>query len=367
MQFYLIKILGIILVTMCCFVATCTDVKRQIIPNKLTFTTIAIGILLVSFYFFLKNDFNLWKYFISILVIYLISYILWRLGLWAGGDVKLLTAISTLLIPDFLDILPKFNIFGILFPFGTFPMGIPTLLVMFNSVVSVIPLVLVYVMIIILKNKRYLIRELAYSFNFKEVFLSLNSLAFSYSIISIINVSHVFMKIIFMITISFILFKVMKNDYILLLFTIMIIFQQLLIGNILFYITELILISVLFLIKNIYKKGIIKEVLTNKIPVFDLKEGMILQHPLYYKNDRYYFDKTSWYDFKDNKGKLICSNSAGGLTDKEVLLLKEIFDNSIISIKKSISFAPFVLVGLFITIIFGNTYQLFTFMLEMIV
>lgn len=364
MNLYLIKILGISIVTICCIIAAYTDVKSQIIPNKLTFTTITLGIISMSLYFALIKEFNL-SYYFSIIAVYVFSYTLWRLGIWAGGDVKLFTAISTLLVPEFLDVLPGYSLYGITLPFNLVSMRIPTFLVVFNSILSIIPIILIYVSVIIIKDKPYLKDKLIKSFNFKEVFLSLNSLIIAYTIISEISVHHLLLKIIFLIIISYIISKVMKYDIILMIFTITIIIQQMLTGNIMTYLTEFFLLSIVITVRNIYHKRIIKEVFTENIKISELEEGMILQYPLYYKDNAYYFDKSQWFDFKE-KGKLICSNNARGITNEEIELLKQTCSNSIISIKKGLSFAPFILSGLIITLIFGNTYQLLILIVGMI-
>lgn len=363
MNLYLIKILGIIIVTICCIIAAYTDVKSQIIPNKLTFTTLILGISILSIYYIFSKDFNP-AYYLSIILVYVFSYILWRLGVWAGGDVKLFTAISTLLVPEFLDVLPCYTVYGITLPFNLF-LRIPTLLLIFNSIISIIPVVLIYVSIIIIKDKPHLKDELIKSFNFKEVFLSLNSLIVAYTIISKINVYHPIIKILFLLVISYCISKIMKYDIILTIFTITLIIQQLFIGNIITYMIEFLIISLIITVRNIYKKRIFKEALTEEIKVSQLKEGMILQYPLYYKENQYYFDKSSWYDFKE-KGKLICSNNARGITTEEIQLLKENFVNSVISIKKGLPFAPFILAGLILTYTIGNTYQLLIYLAGLI-
>ena len=156
MNLDLIKILGILLVTMCCIIATYTDVRYQIIPNKLTFSLFLIGISIVTFYFYQTDSFNIF-YYCSIIIIYSFSYILWYLGVWAGGDVKLFTAISTLLVPEFLDIIPNYNIFNIILPVDLVSFKIPTLLLIFNSVFAIIPLLITIVIVKIVTDKHYLI------------------------------------------------------------------------------------------------------------------------------------------------------------------------------------------------------------------
>ena len=370
MILYYIKILGIIIVTVCCVIATYTDVKRQVIPNKLTFSTLFLGILLVSFYYYLINNFNIF-YYISIVIVFIFAYVLWKMGVWAGGDVKLFTAISSLLIPEFLDVLPNYMFFGMSLPLNVLNINIPTFLLIFNSVLSIMPIVLLIILSIIIKEKHYLIKELFDSLNFKEVFLSLNSLMIGYVIISSINVYSP-IKIVILIIVSLLISQIIKYDILLLIISLAIFIQQLLDANILLYLEELLIISLIVSIINIYKKGIVKEALTKNIDVNNLEEGMILSYPLCYRNNRYFFDKRGI--FKNIKDKLnnsdteeeICGIEAKGIDKKDIDLIKQIHYIKVVPIKRGLSFAPFILCGLVITFSIGNTVELIRILLELI-
>ena len=356
---------------MCCIIATYTDVKRQVIPNKLTFSTFIIGICLVSFYYFREGIINI-PYYLSILMVFLLSYALWHLGVWAGGDVKLFTAISTLLVPEFLDIIPRYTLFGITLPVGMSSVEVPTLLLIFNSVLSIIPIVVMIIIYTILKNKPYLIDDLKQTLNFKEVFLSLNSLTVSYILISQIDVHYTIIKIVFLVIFSYIISRIMKYDIILIIITLIILGQQLWTANILTYIEELIILTVIIMTKNIYTKGIIKEALTENILKTGLDEGMILSYPLYYKDNQYYFEKKGYLKrMKDQlknerTGKIICNTRASGLEMEDIFKIIEIDEIRTVPIKKGLSFAPFILSGLFITFLVGNTFAMITIVLELI-
>lgn len=371
MNLNLIKILGIFLVTICCIIATYTDVKRQIIPNKLTFSFFLIGISIVSFYFYLADDFNIF-YYCSIIIVYFLSYILWYFGVWAGGDVKLFTAISTLLIPEFLDIIPSYEIFNILFPVNLVSFKVPTFLLIFNSVLAIIPLVITLVIVKIFTEKHYLLNDLIKTLDFKEVLLSLNSLIISYNIIIGLNVYHTVLKIIILIFFAYLASSLMKNDIILILFSTVIFFKQLITNDLIFYFYEFMVLFFILTLKNVYNGGIIKKALTRDVYKKDINEGMILAYPLYCKNNEYYFDKTSFLsNFKDivskkDKGQLICGIKSSGLSPQEVYLVKTNVNQDIIPIKEGLSFAPFILLGLFITFLIGNTFDLIIMLMEMI-
>ncbi|MBE6485689.1 MAG: hypothetical protein E7Z85_02455 [Methanosphaera stadtmanae] len=371
MNLNLIKILGLLLVTMCCIIATYTDVKRQIIPNWLTFSSFLMGISIVTIYFYQLNNFNVF-YYSSIIIVYSFSYALWYFGVWAGGDVKLFTAISTLLIPEFFDVIPSFYIFNMQLPFKLVSFKIPTFLLIFNSVLAIIPLVICMVVVKIFTDKRNLIGDLIETFDFKEVFLSLNSLIISYNIIVELNVYHTILKIIILMIFSYLLSQIMKKEVIFSVISILIFAKQILTNNIMFYFYDFVILLFILTLKNIYTKGIVKKALTRDVYKKDIKEGMILAYPLYYLNNEYYFDKTSFLsDFKNiiskkDKGKLVCGIKSSGLSLQDVHLIKNNLNQEVIQIKEGLSFAPFILVGLFITFSIGNTFDLIIMLVEMI-
>ncbi len=77
--------------------ASYTDLKKRIVSNKLTFGSIALGLLLHAAWAFAEG--NPWIFGIAVFTAgyaFVFAYILYKIGLWAGGDVKLLTGIAAL-------------------------------------------------------------------------------------------------------------------------------------------------------------------------------------------------------------------------------------------------------------------------------
>lgn len=370
MNLNLIKILGIFLVTMCCIIATYTDVKSQTIPNKLTFSLFLIGIVLGTFYFYKVGSLNIF-YYCSILLVYLFSYVLWYFGVWAGGDVKLFTAISTILIPEFLVVIPNYKIFNIVMPLNLLSFKIPTFLLIFNSVLSIVPIIIVMVIYKIFIHKPYLIDEFKKTINFKEVLLSLNSLIISYIIISELNVYNPMLKIVLIFIVGYMISYIMNYDIFFIIISLVIVIKQILTMDILFYLYEFIFLLIILTIKNVYKAGLVKKALTKNICKNNLEEGMILAYPLYIKDNKYYFNKESMFsNIRNNfsnkdKGELVCEIKASGLSSNDVSLIKNNL-NQDIPIKEGLSFAPFILSGLFITFFVGNTFDLMVLLLGMI-
>jgi len=89
-SYFFISFLGIL-------IATYTDLKDRIIPNKLTYSLIFLGIALHALESFTVSSF--WPLLTSIaltVATFAFSWLLWKAGVWAGGDVKLFTGIAAL-------------------------------------------------------------------------------------------------------------------------------------------------------------------------------------------------------------------------------------------------------------------------------
>ena len=105
---FLIQVVVTILFALC---AAIYDIKRSIVPELLCYILAVFGLgsnLILSL--ISTNIKFILASFISMVLTYTITYLLWKLHLWGGGDVRLFTAIATV-IPvgvniDFLNIFP---------------------------------------------------------------------------------------------------------------------------------------------------------------------------------------------------------------------------------------------------------------------
>ena len=115
-------------------VAIYTDMRWRIIPNKLNFPMTIFG---VAFYLLLGlNNGDLITAISGALgaaICFVIGYALWLTGGWAGGDVKLFTALGALL-------------YGYRMPVGNPIYPIP-LTILFNSIIAIVPVLIVYSLI----------------------------------------------------------------------------------------------------------------------------------------------------------------------------------------------------------------------------
>lgn len=370
----LIKFFGITILVICCILATYTDVKYGLIPNKLTVSAIIVGLVLVTCYYLLTGSFNLF-YYLSVVLVFIFSYILWILGVWAGGDVKLFTAISTLLIPDFMDIIPGCFLFNIRLPLVSSGFSIPTLWVIVNSIFSVVPLLTCIINYTIINKKPYLIKKLTDTIKISECLKSLNLLIIGYWIFSLLNIDNPIIKIVFMLLFTLLVEKIIgDNRNFIILTSIPVISQQVYTGQLISYIIEFIILEFILIFKNLISTSIISEVFTDYYDVNELEKGMILSNPLYSSNGKYYFSSYSLGNnlrtlFNKSESNRIISNNAAGLNNDDIVLLTTLSNSNMIDkipIKRALPFAPFILSGLILTLVFGNTGILIIKLMELI-
>ena len=101
---------------------------------------------------------------------------------------------------------------------------------------------------------------------------------------------------------------------------------------------------------------------------------MILSNPLYSSNGKYYFSSYSLRNnlgnlFNKSEGNRIISNNAAGLNNEDIVLLTTLSNSNMIDkipIKRALPFAPFILSGLILTLVFGNTGILIIKLMELI-
>lgn len=150
--------------------ASIFDVKKGFVPDLLNYSLMFFG-LISNFILTLitTNVKFILASFISMVITYAISYMLWQLNMWGGGDVKLFTSIATA-IPfglniDFLNIFPVMSIY----PFA--------LSVIFNSILVSFPFLVIYTTRLILKKNlvNNNIDILVNIFNFKSLGLLIES------------------------------------------------------------------------------------------------------------------------------------------------------------------------------------------------
>ncbi len=127
-----------VIVVLGLLVASFTDLRERIIPNWLNYALLLVGVLYHAYLSFVQWSLTPLIYsFAGLLIAFVFAYLLWRIGAWAGGDVKLFTALGALV--------PTPLIFGLpLFPF---------IILVFSVLVS-FPFLVVYVVFKSITEKR---------------------------------------------------------------------------------------------------------------------------------------------------------------------------------------------------------------------
>ena len=281
MNFSIIFLLQIIITMLFCILAVIFDVKKGFVPDSLTNNLLVFGFLSNIILAIVSSNLKyILASIISVVITFTITYLMWQLNIWGGGDVKLFTGIASV-IPfgfnlEFLNIFPEMSIYPFSFS------------VVINSILVSFPFFVIFVTHLIFKSNM---------FN-RNSDLLLNILNFE---------------------------------------------------------------SVRYLIESVLNK---------LVPVKDIEEGAIVNK--YYFNNEYICELINEIDgnlkiYKSDDVNFrfyFKSQSAGGITEKEMYLLKIMsaqgFISDELSVKISFPFTPAILLGLMIAISYGDIMMLFT-------
>jgi len=146
MNFSSIFLIQITITVLFCILAAICDIRDNFIPEKLTYILLFFGLISNLILSIFSNNIKfILASFISMFVTYVITYLLWKLKMWGGGDVMLFTAIATV-IPnglnvDFLNIFPQLSIYPFAFS------------VVVNSILVSFPFLMIFFIHLLIKNE----------------------------------------------------------------------------------------------------------------------------------------------------------------------------------------------------------------------
>ena len=146
MNFSSIFLIQITITVLFCILAAICDIRDNFIPEKLTYILLFFGLISNLILSIFSNNIKfILASFISMFVTYVITYLLWKLKMWGGGDVMLFTAIATV-IPnglniDFLNIFPQLSIYPFAFS------------VVVNSIMVSFPFLMIFFIHLLIKNE----------------------------------------------------------------------------------------------------------------------------------------------------------------------------------------------------------------------
>ncbi|MBI4814461.1 MAG: prepilin peptidase [Methanobacterium sp.] len=369
-----IPLITVIITIVACLYASYSDLKRGIIPNKLTFPLIAIGLILNGIYAFMLGE--LWIIIVCLVVtgvIFALGYLFWKMGAWAGGDVKLFTALAALI--PFNPILISYEVFQVPFPVeGIYPFP---LTVIINSILSILPFLLIYVFYVVAKNKPHLMSELTspvkdYRENIVLTLVITSAVNITFLITQQVGFQIIIISLILIYLLSLLISKLPNQ--------VKAVVVSLITVAALFYNFKITIISIVVLFISIIIIEIVRKLLTSvsrealqdDIPLDELQEGMIPAYNLYQRdNDEVLVDDKSFTDkMKDSfktrdpsiltapPGKRLVGTLAAGLSNEDIQLLKQLHQDgkisSIFRLKKGVPFAPSILIGLIISLFIGD-------------
>ncbi|MGV8143805.1 MAG: A24 family peptidase C-terminal domain-containing protein [Methanothermobacter sp.] len=373
MDIYYIPLIAAIIAVLACIYASYSDLKRGIIPNKLTFPLIVVGLVLDGIYAVMIG--NYWLIVsagIITLVIFILGYLFWKMGAWAGGDVKLFTALAALLCiyPPLIN----YQILNYQMPvYANYPFPF-TLII--NSILSMLPFLLIYVLYIAVKYKPHLLGELVspvknYRKNIILTLVITSAVTLTIFIVPYLPFQVILISLILIYLISFVISK-LPESFKLVLIAVVTVYA--LYQNIEVTITGIIVLFLSLSFVQIIRKlltKVSKEALQDDYKINELKEGMIPAHNLYQSGDKIYYDDKSFFEkikeaiktgdiskISTSRGKLLISTLAAGLKEEDIELLNKLSMEDKIpdtfKVKKGVPFAPSILIGLVISLLIGD-------------
>lgn len=349
------------------------DLRYREIPNYLVFLFFGIGVvfqLVISL--FIWNFSFIFNSLISIAITFVVCFIFWELGLFAGGDLKVFVSISAL---NPINL----NFFGSTLSFSVISTPIFGISLIIASILCTLPYLLLFtIYYIISKNYFYLIyRNYVSKFTFISV---INSIIIIFLINSFTNIFSLNTPIVLILLLSFVLIllfsNILKYNKVAFYSSMVLLYGALLAHvfisrstfSLIFKSSDLasIILSVLFIYLLIIIYKVIKErILVNEINVSELKEGIVTYYDYYKVNNEIIEKKSTFLSLikeniykNENTIKIIDSRRAGGLTRKEVTFLNDSYKNKLIAktikTKVTLAFTPSVLLGYVLLNIFGD-------------
>lgn len=148
MNFSTIFLIQIIITMLFCILASIYDIRDNYVPEKLCYVLALFGLISNMILSLITTNVKfILASFISMIITYTITFMLWKLKMWGGGDVRLFTAIATV-IPsglniDFLNIFPQLSIYPFSFS------------VVANSILISFPFLMIFVCHLMIKNETF--------------------------------------------------------------------------------------------------------------------------------------------------------------------------------------------------------------------
>lgn len=350
-------------------IASITDLKGGVIPNRLSFSLLAIGIgghFAYNLYGIINGTMSDYSLFLlclkNVALIFVIGYLFWMLGGWSAGDVKEFLFLAAL-VPQYPLLLHRyFNPVLPVYPFA--------LTILVNTFLSIFPFIFVY-SIYASFTRRGIERFLEPLYSAGGYVKDSIIIAASVAIVTALDLPKIFILILIVI-----LFRMGRKAGLMLSALFLLTFALTGSGGIAAKLGFLIKLFIgIFLFLLIFElfwnslKVLRKEALQEEIKITSLEEGMVIAEEIYrddgrvIRDDRDLFEKLK--DAMDKKSldglkkkPLIVNTTAAGASIEEIDALKRLVEDGEmedrVRIKRSMPFAPVILLGLIVSLIFGD-------------
>ncbi|MFA5125574.1 MAG: prepilin peptidase [archaeon] len=350
----IISILGLL-------AATYTDLKERIVPNKLNYGLAITGLVIFALQSYFEASYFPLLYSVCGLSFgFLFGWVMWKLGVFAGGDVKLFMGLGAL--NPFTPALLKIGAFST----ANIPLFPITLFI--YSLISFLPYGLFVITCRVSKNKKF--QKELYKEMKPKILTAIHASIFAsaaYTLITFFNLNALLVIIILLIwgiigekkkfiTIISVIWALITNPVLL---------TQALIAAMIFSVGLYTIIKLLLSARKI---------LSTEINVKDLEEGMIPAKSIIKKGKK--LEEVNPFDFKQivkyakeknfkaikemimPKKEIISSRKARGLTIEELKEVKKLAAKGLIPkkifIKESMPFVPTMLLGYLLCLILGD-------------
>ena len=381
-----IPLICTLIAILACIYASYTDLKRGIIANKLTFPLIGLGIILNGINAFITGNWIILVYTLLFTgSIFVLGYVFWKLGAWAGGDVKLFTALAALL--PLQPLIVSYTVLGYSFPLmASYPFPFTVII---NSILGILPFLLIFVFFIAYTEKKHLLGQLftpvkEYQKNLLLALVVTSAVTITLFITPFLPFQLIILSLILIYILTMVISRIPNRikAIVVSIITVYALYQNLqvtLIGIVVVFIS----ITIIGIIRNLLT-SVNRDALQDDLKVENLKEGMIMAYGLYEKDDEVYFDKEGMISkFKKAakngdvssitapKGKLLVGTLAAGLTHKDIDLFKELLSENklkdTIRVKRGVPFAPSIFIGLLISLFIGDLAYIFAKIIGMLI
>ena len=350
--------------------ATYTDFRERIVANRLTFGLIAMGIAL-HFADALANAQMLIFYetIFAVIATFVFAYALYHFGVWAGGDVKLFTAIAALNPINYAFLGGALGISAPLL--GTIALPLFPLTLFVFSVLAMLPYGLALSINGIRKNaelKKIILPEI------RERLLHIAEFAVAVGALNAIFIQlkwNPYLVLIVLIAMAF-LPKIARIALDIVLVAAALFFDAYALAF--DFVALFAVVSAIYLLLKLYVVGR-DEAMRKKIKITALEEGMIVAENIVSRNGKIirvkplgfgelwdYFRGMNMRALSERmriRGKIIASaKRAGGVSEKEIAELKKLVKQgklkNEIYIKMSVPFVPAVLIAFIVLSIVGD-------------